>query len=154
MVEGITAYYPRFGFRARERAGLHLPASEDPAWIRRSETLAALAKSMKCPADVALRYLRELPTTWHRADGGPGGRTLAEALFERIDVLGAREATIRLTDAAVAYGFAAVIPERLEVTVGSGRGERDSPSLTHQPPPGLLLINKTPPRPAVEERPA
>ena len=49
---------------------------------------------------------------------------LAEALFERIDVLGAREATIHLTDTAVAYGFAGAIPERLEVTVGSGRGER------------------------------
>ena len=49
---------------------------------------------------------------------------LAEALFERVDVLGAREATIRPTDAAAAYGFAAAIPERLEVTVGYGRGER------------------------------
>ena len=40
---------------------------------------------------------------------------LAEALFERIDVLGAREATIRLTDTAVAFGFAAAIPDRLDV---------------------------------------
>ena len=49
---------------------------------------------------------------------------LAEALFERIDVLGAREATIRPTDTAVAYGFAAAIPDRFDVTVGYGRGER------------------------------
>ena len=49
---------------------------------------------------------------------------LAEALFERIDVLGAREATIQLADTAVAYGFAAAIPDRLDVTVGYGRGER------------------------------
>jgi hypothetical protein len=49
---------------------------------------------------------------------------LAEALFERIDVRGFREATLRLTDTAIAHGFAAVIPERLELTVGYGRGER------------------------------
>jgi hypothetical protein len=76
------------------------------------------------PADVAVCYLRELPTTWQKADGGPGRRMLAESVFERIDVLGFREATIRLTDSAVAHGFAAAIPERLEVTVGNGRGER------------------------------
>jgi hypothetical protein len=76
------------------------------------------------PADVAVRYLRELPTTWKKADGGPGRRMLAEALFSRIEVLGAREATTHLTDEAVAYGFAAVIPDRIDVTVGNGRGER------------------------------
>jgi hypothetical protein len=76
------------------------------------------------PADVAVRYLRELSTTWQKADGGPGRRMLAEALFSRIEVLGAREATIHLTDAAVAHGFAAAIPDRLDVTVGYGRGER------------------------------
>jgi hypothetical protein len=75
-------------------------------------------------AEVAVRYLRELSTTWRKADGGPGRRMLAEALFSRIEVLGAREATIRLTDAAVAHGFAAAIPDRLDVTVGYGRGER------------------------------
>jgi hypothetical protein len=78
------------------------------------------------PADVAVRYLRELATTWKKADGGPGRRMLAEALFSRIEVLGARQATIHLTDAAVAYGFAAAIPDRLDVTVGNGRGERNS----------------------------
>ena len=50
--------------------------------------------------------------------------TVAEALFSRIEVLGAREATINLTDAAVPHGFAAAIPDRLEVIVGYGRGER------------------------------
>jgi hypothetical protein len=62
--------------------------------------------------------------------GGPGRRMLAEALFERIDVLGAREATIRLTDSAVAYGFAAAIPDRLDVAAGYGRGERAGISRT------------------------
>ena len=82
------------------------------------------------PADVAVRYLRELSTTWQKADGGPGRRVLAAALFERIEVLGAREATIHLTGEAVAYGFAAAIPDRIDVTVGNGRGERRQTSMS------------------------
>ena len=76
------------------------------------------------PADVAVGYLRELDVTWRKAEGGPGRRMLAEALFERIDALGFREATLRLTEEALAHGFAAVIPDRLDLTVGYGRGER------------------------------
>ena len=56
---------------------------------------------------------------------------LAEALFERIDFLGFKEANIRLTDLAVAHGFAAAIPDRLTVTVGNGRGERRQTTLRH-----------------------
>lgn len=76
------------------------------------------------PAAVAVSYLRELSTTWRKADGGKGRRMLAESLFSRIEVLGAREATIHLTSEAQAYGFAAAIPDRVEVIVGYGRGER------------------------------
>ena len=76
------------------------------------------------PADVAVRYLRDLATTWRVTDGGSGRRMLAEALFERIDARGFREATLSLSDTAIAHGFAAVVPERLDLTVGYGRGER------------------------------
>jgi len=76
------------------------------------------------PADVAVRYLRELGTTWRHSDGGPGRRMLAEALFERIEAKGARELSLRLTDAAIAHGFAAAMPARSQVSVGYGRGER------------------------------
>lgn len=38
---------------------------------------------------------------------------LAAALFSWIEVMGGREATLHLTDAAVAHGFAAAIPDRL-----------------------------------------
>ena len=55
---------------------------------------------------------------------------LAEALFSRIEVLGGLEATIHLTDAALAHGFAAAIPDRLDVTVGYGRGERRQTSMS------------------------
>jgi len=69
------------------------------------------------------RARRDRPARRAR-ERGPGRRMLAEALFSRIEVLGAREATIHLTDAAVAHGFAAAIPDRLDVTVGYDRGER------------------------------
>ena len=62
-----------------------------------------------------------------------GRRMLAEALFERIDVLGFRELTVRLTDSAIAHGFADALPPRLELFVGSGRGERDSPATNDLP---------------------
>jgi hypothetical protein len=74
------------------------------------------------PAD-AVRYLRELGPTWEAADGGTGRQMLAQALFERVEVRGFREVTLRLTDAALAHGFGAVLPERVGMSV-SGRGER------------------------------
>lgn len=74
------------------------------------------------PTDVAVRYLRDLPTTWRRAEG-PGRAQLARALFARIDVLGLQEATVHLTDHAVRHGFAAALPGELRVLV-CGRGER------------------------------
>ena len=65
---------------------------------------------------------------------------LAEALFERIDFLGFKEANIRLTDLAVAHGFAAAIPDRLTVTVGNGRGERRQTTLRHLNVPANLPL--------------
>ena len=75
------------------------------------------------PADEAVRYLKDLGGTWAAADGGKGRKMLAEALFERIEVRGFREVRLHLTDAAIAHGFGAVLPERLAISV-SGRGER------------------------------
>ena len=75
------------------------------------------------PAAEAVRYLKELGRTWSAADGGKGRKMLAEALFERIEVRGFREARLHLTDAAIAHGFGTVLPERLRISV-SGRGER------------------------------
>jgi hypothetical protein len=113
------------------------------ALYRRDRDSAALDRRMACldaeemearrpvqpdgiPAEVAVGYLRDLATTWRKAEGGPGRRMLAEALFERIDALGFREATLRLTGEALAHGFASVISERLDLSVGYGRGERFS----------------------------
>ena len=82
------------------------------------------------PADVAVRYLRELPKTWAKAKGGQGRAMLASALFDRIDVLGMREATVHLSAHAARHGLAAVLPAEFDSPV-SGRGERiraDTPS--------------------------
>jgi hypothetical protein len=84
---------------------------------------------------VAVRYLRELPKTWAKAKGGQGRAMLATALFDRIDVLGLREATVHLSAHAVRHGLAAVLPAEFDSPV-SGRGERiraDTPS------PSLLI---------------
>lgn len=74
------------------------------------------------PPAEAVRYLPELQPTWEAADGGPGRKMLAEALFERIDVRGFQEVRIHLTDAAIAHGFGAVLPERFgNIRKWSGR---------------------------------
>ena len=77
------------------------------------------------PADVAVRYLRELPDTWRAAKGGAGQQLLASALFSRIEIVGLREATVHLTEHAVRHGIAAALPEEVGISV-SGRGERNS----------------------------
>jgi hypothetical protein len=57
------------------------------------------------------------------AERGPGRALLAQALFERIDVLGFAETTVTLTEHASRHGFWAVLPEEIGISV-SGRGER------------------------------
>lgn len=66
------------------------------------------------PTDVAVRYVRELPETWRKAEGGSGRQLLASALFDRIDVLGLREATVHLSAHAVRHGLAAALQGRWE----------------------------------------
>ena len=75
------------------------------------------------PAEVAVRFLRELPKTWAKAKGGKGRAMLASSLFDRIDILGMREATVFLSAHAVRHGLAAVLPAEFDSPV-SGRGER------------------------------
>lgn len=109
------------------------------AWLDREEAEARRPRDTDgVPADVAVRYLRELATTCRKADGGPGRRLVAEALFEGIDALGFGEATLRLTDTAIGHGFAAVIPARLEL-IGHGRGERSHAAATELNVPALPL---------------
>lgn len=43
------------------------------------------------------RYLRELAETWHKAAQATGRQLVADALFDRVEVLGLREATLHLS---------------------------------------------------------
>jgi hypothetical protein len=71
---------------------------------------------------------------------------LAEALFDRLDVLGFRELVAHPTAHAVARGMLAALPQQMDITVGYGRGERISPSLTHvSARPRFVLENVTGP---------
>ncbi len=70
-----------------------------------------------------MRYLSELPDTWRKATGGLGRQLLASAPFDRIDVLGLREATVYVSAGAARHGLAAVLPPEFRSVVGD-RGER------------------------------
>jgi len=70
------------------------------------------------PAEVASGFLRDLNKTWHEAEGRQGRALLAPALFERIDVLGMKEATATLTEHTSRHGFGAVLPEEFGISVG------------------------------------
>jgi DNA invertase Pin-like site-specific DNA recombinase len=70
------------------------------------------------PAD-AVAFLRDLPALW---DAAPDSRrALAEAIFERVEVLGLLSMRVSPTPAAIARGFAEAF---LSVGAGYGRGER------------------------------
>ena len=89
----------------------------------REAALAEQKAPEAVPAAVAVRYLQELPETWRRAAAGDGRRMLASAVFERIEVLGMREATVHLSEHAIRHGLGAALPAELGIFV-SGRGER------------------------------
>jgi DNA invertase Pin-like site-specific DNA recombinase len=92
-------------------------------------TMAALdeqeadARAVKHPATLtaaeAVAYLRDLPRWWN--DAPASRRGLAEALFDRIEVLGLRRMRLVPTPAAIAAGLADAFASG---SAGYGRGER------------------------------
>ena len=117
--------------RERERAMAHYLRNRDASALERTmtrldEELAAAEtreRSDDIPAEVAVRYVQDLPETWRKAEGGSGRQLLASALFDRIDVLGMQEATVHLSAHAVRHGLATALPPEVGILV-SGRGER------------------------------
>src|SRR5207247_9642430 len=89
-----------------DRHGAAAPANRGEAAAR------CVCEPDRVPADVAVDYLREIGTTWRMADGGPGRRMLADALFQRIEAARPREITLRLTDAPIAHGLGPAMPAR------------------------------------------
>jgi hypothetical protein len=116
----------------------------DPAALEdvmtRLDTEEADARALARPVnpEEALAYLANLPRLWNEA--APERRQqIAGALFERIDVLGLKEATIHPSPEAMAHGWRAAWGD--EILTGayrgdygrgeSGRGERACTSNNH-----------------------
>ena len=70
-------------------------------------------------ASEVVDYLRDLPRLWDEAPGSR--RALAEALFERVEVLELRRMRIEPTPAAIAAGLVEAFSS---ASASYGRGER------------------------------
>jgi DNA invertase Pin-like site-specific DNA recombinase len=92
---------------------------------RETREAARVTRSMD-PAEV-VEYLRDLGRVWDEAPASR--RALAEAIFERIEVLGLRRMRIQPTPGAVAAGLAEAFAS---ASAGYGRGERFSGSGSRQ----------------------
>lgn len=87
--------------------------------LDREESEARAATNDGPTAAEAAEYLRDLPRLWDEAEGS-GRRQLAEALFERIEVLGAQRVHLHPSQSAKAQGWAeAWNGARLVVMVGA-----------------------------------
>ena len=76
---------------------------------------------------VARDHVESLPDLWARTSDA-GRHAIAEAMFERIDVLGVTDYTFTLTAAAKARGWdAAFGPGVLRLVAHCGRGKTPSP---------------------------
>jgi hypothetical protein len=88
------------------------------------EAAARSAPSQSPTAAQARAYLEDLPRLW-KETSPEGRRGLAQAIFTRVDVLGATDYTITLTPEAEAHGFAEAFGPEFTCSIGGyGRGER------------------------------
>jgi len=116
--------------RERERAAVLFARDRDMAKLEATmarldaEAEAAVQRPSRVPtAAEAREYLESLPDLW-AATSDAGRHAIAEAVFERIDVLGARDYTFTLTAAAKARGWdAAFGPGVLCLESQGGRGK-------------------------------
>jgi hypothetical protein len=91
-----------------------------------AEATAAVVRPSRTPTAVEARaYLEELPVLWAKTSD-VGRHAIAEAKFERIDVLAVTDYTFTLTARAKAHGWDAAFGSGVvRVKEGrSGRGER------------------------------
>lgn len=118
--------------REREQAALRFAKDRDLGKLEATmarldaEAAAAVVRPSRIPTTAEARaYLESLPDLWAKTSDA-GRHAIAEAVFERIDVLGATDFTFALTAQARARGWdAAFGPSVVRVKEGqSGRGER------------------------------
>jgi hypothetical protein len=91
-----------------------------------AEAAAAVVRPSRTPTAAEARaYLEALPDLWAKTSDA-GRHAIAEAVFERIDVLGVNDFTFLLTAHAKAHGWdAAFGAGDQSISIGrSGRGER------------------------------
>ena len=94
-----------------------------------AEAEAAVVRPSRVPTAAEARaYLEALPDLWEKTSDA-GRHAIAEAVFERIDVLGVTDFTFTLTAHAKARGWdAAFGPGVRRVGDQGGRGKTPSPS--------------------------
>jgi hypothetical protein len=118
--------------RERDRAALQFARDRDLGGLEATmarldaEAAAAVVRPSRIPTAVEARaYLEELPMLSAKASDA-GRHAIAEAVFERIDVLGVTDFTFTLTTHARARGWDAAFGAGVvRVKEGqSGRGER------------------------------
>ena len=124
--------------REREKAALRFAKDRDLGKLEATmarldaEAEAEVARPSRIPTAAEARaYLESLPDLWERTSDA-GRHAIAEAVFERIDVLGATDFTFMLTAHARARGWDAAFGAGVvRVKEGrSGRGERSQASRT------------------------
>ncbi|HSW41039.1 MAG TPA: recombinase family protein [Patescibacteria group bacterium] len=121
--------------RERERAALQFAKDRDLARLEATmarldaEAAAAVVRPSRIPTAAEARaYLESLPDLWAKTSDA-GRHAIAEATFERIDVLGATDYTFTLTAHAKARGWDAAFGAGvLRLQGQGGRGKTPSPS--------------------------
>jgi hypothetical protein len=118
--------------REREQAALRFAKDRDLGRLEATmarldaEAQAAVVRPSRIPTPAEVRaYLESLPDLWAKTSDA-GRHAIAEAVFERIDVLGVTDYTFTLTAHAKAHGWdAAFGAGDQSISIGrSGRGER------------------------------
>ena len=118
--------------RERDRAALRFARDRDLGGLEATmarldaEAAAAVVRPSRTPTAAEARaYLEELPVLWAKTSDA-GRHAIAEATFERIDVLGVTDYTFTLTAHAKVRGWDAAFGAGIvRVKEGqSGRGER------------------------------
>ena len=113
--------------REREQAALRFAKDRDLAKLEATmarldaEAAAAVARPSRVPTAAQARaYLESLPELWAKTSDA-GRHAIAEAVFERIEVLGLRRMRIEPTPSAAAAGLVEAFSR---ASAGYGRGER------------------------------
>ncbi|HUT76273.1 MAG TPA: recombinase family protein [Polyangia bacterium] len=138
--------------RERDQAALRFAKDRDLGRLEATmarldaEAQAAVVRPSRVPTAAEARaYLESLPDLWGKTSDA-GRHAIAEAVFERIDVLGVTDYTFTLTAQAKARGWDAAFGAGVvRVKEGrSGRGERDSPATNDLP---ITMRLSEPPEP-------